>query len=145
MKTAEGVTALLSVAALALSLISLYVTRVFSRQDLRRDRAFEIIAEHHRTALALQAGDRRDGRGSRDCVEHLRRSQVQLAALGYDSCPSVPLAFLQDHRRERCVAVTRYIDLDRTDIGDTPGRPNCRIHSAIGYDIPVEHEREVLP
>ncbi len=84
MKTSEWVTALLSGAALALSLMSLYATRVFSKQDFRRDRAFEIIAEHHRTALALQAGDRRNGPGSHDRVEHLRRSQLQLAALGYD-------------------------------------------------------------
>ena len=76
--------AILSGAALALSLVALYATRVFSKRDFRRDWAFEIIADHHRTALALQAGDGREGSGSRDRVEHLRRSQLQLGALGYD-------------------------------------------------------------
>ena len=90
MDTSDWVTASISVAALAFSSIALITSRVFSKRDFRRDRAFALVAKHHRTALALAAGDPRRGGGSNDRVEHLRRTQVQLQALGY---PDVAAAF----------------------------------------------------
>lgn len=83
MDASDVVTALISTAALVFSLIALVASRVFSKRDFRRDRAFELVAEHHRTALALAAGDPRCGEGSKDRVEHIRRTQLQLKALDY--------------------------------------------------------------